>query len=98
MAFDKFIKNADAIIIDRDFNEIKTIEIDLQVNIKKFKYDNGYSITLSHRAFTEPDEPIDEYCYFKINNIYYKIIYMEKMLTHNVCYCYECEVINDENI
>lgn len=98
MAMDKFIKNCDAIIIDKDFNEVVTIEVDKQVLNRNFKYDNGFSLNLTNKIFIDSGYPVDEYCYFKINNIYYKIIYMEEMITHTVCYCYECEVINDENI
>lgn len=98
MAMDRFINNADAIIINKQFEEVEEIEVDKQPMIRPYRYDNGFSINITHRIFIKPGYPIDEYYYFKINNIYYKIIYLEDMITNTVCYCYECEVINDENI
>lgn len=70
---------------------IKTIDVDVQPYSGTVAFDYGLSLEISKRVFCDADTEISEQLYFKMDNVYYKVINVKGWNDHMEVFLYRCK-------
>lgn len=70
---------------------IKTIYADVQPYSAKVAFDYGITLEISKRAFCDVDEEINDESYFRIDDVYYKVLNVKGWNDHMEVLLYQCK-------
>ena len=74
-----------------DAAPIKTIYADVQPYSANVTFDYGITLEISKRAFCDVDEEISNEPYFRIDDVYYKVLNVKGWSDHMEVFLYRCK-------
>jgi hypothetical protein len=74
-----------------DAAPIKTIYADVQPYSAKVTFDYGITLEISKRAFCDADDEIKGESYFRIEDVYYKVLNVKGWSDHMEVFLYQCK-------
>jgi hypothetical protein len=74
-----------------DAATIKTIYADVQPYSGTVTFDYGITLEISKRAFCDVDEEINVEPYFRIDDVYYKVLNVKGWSDHLEVFLYRCK-------